>query len=55
MTPGSNFKMKKTTKVLLAGKRGVHNVNSLKRLMIASQLTEEAAARAKSPREKGTE
>jgi hypothetical protein len=55
MKPGPNFKMKKQTKRFLAGKRGIHGINQLKRLMIESQLHEEAAARAKLSKGKDTE
>ena len=47
MTPDKNFKMKKSTKIMLALAIGTsESRGSLKRAMIDSQLREEAAKRA---------
>jgi hypothetical protein len=48
MTPDKNFRMKSTTKTLLAvgNFRNVEDRNQFKRMMIQAQLAEEAARRA---------
>lgn len=47
MTPDKNFKMKRSTKILMATMQGSkEDRNHFKRMMIDAQLSEEAARRA---------